>query len=238
MKQKVIFNVLAKDVDNAKELVDIAGDRVLVGIMVKNFPNEEAVIEQVELYKDNNILVSVGLGAGDPSMWKMVADVSANTIPEHINQVFPAAGYTLGRMDQLNGANTIVNALIKPSGTPGEVFISTGPSSSVFQEKVSCEMAAAMLVDIGIHSVKFYHIDGNRRLDELAEMVKASSKAGLKLFEPTGGIDLENVHEIVQTCLDNGAETVIPHLYTSLIDKETGKTEVEKIKQLVNMEWN
>jgi len=238
MKQKVVFNVLAKDVENAKELVGVAGERVLVGIMVKNFPNEEAVIEQVELYKKNKVPVSVGLGAGDPAMWKKVADVSAKTHPQHINQVFPAAGYTLGRISQLHFSDTIVNALIEPSGTPGEVYISTGPSSSTYREKVSCEMAAAMLAEIGVDSVKFYPIDGDERLDEVAAMVKAASAAGLKVFEPTGGIDVENVYRIVQTCLENGAETVIPHLYTSLVNKETGKTEVEKIEQLLSMEWN
>ncbi|MFY2157204.1 KDGP aldolase [Cytobacillus firmus] len=238
MKQKVIFNVLAKDVDNAKELVEIAGNRVLVGIMVKNFPTVESAIEQVKQYKENNIPVSVGLGAGDPAMWKKVADVSAKTSPDHINQVFPAAGYTLGRMDQLEASNPLVNALIEPSGIPGEVYISTGPSSSIFKEKVSCEMAATMLAEIGVDSVKFYPIDGDKRLDEIAAMVKAAVNAGLKIFEPTGGIDVENVHRIVQTCFDNGAETVIPHLYTSLVDKETGKTEVEKLQKLIQMEWN
>ncbi len=69
-------------------------------------------------------------------------------------------------------------------------------------------------------------------------MVKASVKAGLKVFEPTGGIDMENVHGIVKTCLQNGSETVIPHLYTSLVDKQTGKTEVEKIQKLMEMNWD
>ncbi|PAE21059.1 4-hydroxy-2-ketovalerate aldolase [Bacillus sp. 7504-2] len=238
MKQKVIFNVLAKDVENAKELADLAGDRVLIGVMVKNFPSAEAAIEQVELYKDNKIPVSVGLGAGDPAMWKMVADVSAKTVPNHINQVFPAAGYTLGRIHELGEDSTLVNALVEPSGSPGQVYISTGPSSSHFKEKVSCEMAATMLAELGVDSVKFYPIDGDRRLDEVIAMVKAAVDAGLTIFEPTGGINVENVQRIVQTCLDHGAETVIPHLYTSLIDQETGKTEVEKMKQLLRLEWN
>jgi 2-dehydro-3-deoxy-phosphogluconate aldolase len=238
MESKVIFNVLAKDVENAKEIVEAAGDRVLIGVMVKNFPTSEAATEIVEQYKENKIPVSVGLGAGDPAMWKKVADVSAKTLPDHINQVFPAAGYTLGRMEQLEASNILVNALIEPSGTPGEVYISTGPNSSDFKEKISCEMAANMLAEIGVDSVKFYPISGDKRLDEVAAMVKAAVNAGIKIFEPTGGIDVENVHQIVQTCLDNGAETVIPHLYTSLVDKETGKTEIEKIQQLLQLEWN
>ncbi|MGX6445492.1 KDGP aldolase [Neobacillus sp. K501] len=236
LQHKVIFNVLAKDLENAKELVEAAGDKVLVGVMTKDFPTEEAAVQQVLAFKENGVQVSVGLGAADPAMWKKVADVSVKTKPDHINQIFPAAGYTLGRMEQL-GEQPVVNGVIEPSGTPGEVYISTGPVSSSNREKVSCEMAANMLAEIGVHSVKFYPIQGEERLDEVAAMVKAAANAGLKIFEPTGGIGVENVYNIVKTCLENGAETVIPHLYTSLINKETGKTEVSKIQQLLEMNW-
>lgn len=237
-KNRVVFNVLAKDLENAKEIVSLAGDKVLIGVMVKGFPTVEEAVEQVLLFKKNNIPVSVGLGAGDPSMWKKVADVSVETQPDHINQVFPAAGYTLGRMEMTQGHLPVVNALIEPSGTPGYVYISTGPLSSQYREKVTCDMAAAMLAELGVESVKFYPIYGNKKLDEVAAMVKAATKAGLKIFEPTGGIGLENVGEIVNTCLENGAEQVIPHLYTSLVDKETGKTKSSAIEELLAMEWN
>ncbi|WP_088066758.1 KDGP aldolase [Gottfriedia luciferensis] len=238
MKEKVIFNVLAKDLENAKEIAEIGGDRVLIGVMMKGFESEEAAIAHVQAYQENGVHVSVGLGAGDPSMWKMVANVSSITKPKHINQVFPAAGYTLGRMEQVDSKNTIVNALIEPSGEVGKVIISTGPSSYEKREKVSCDMAASMLSEIGVHSVKFYPIDAVNRLDEVAAMVRAAVDAGINVFEPTGGIDMENVQVIVETCLENGAELVIPHLYTSLVDKDSGKTEVEKVKRLLNMEWN
>lgn len=237
MKQKVIFNVLAKDLENAKEIVEIGGDRVLIGVMVKGFKSEKAAIEQVELFQENRIPVSVGLGAGDPKMWKKVANVSAITKPDHINQVFPAAGYTLGRMEQVDSQSTIVNALIEPSGTVGKVYISTGPVSSRKKEKVTCEMAAAMLAETGVHSVKFYPIDGDSRLDEVTAMVKAAVGVGIKVFEPTGGIGLENVYTIVRTCLDGGAEVVIPHLYSSLVDKGTGRTEVEMVSIMLRMDW-
>ncbi|MGG3563268.1 KDGP aldolase [Neobacillus rhizosphaerae] len=235
--QKVIFNCLAKDVENAKEIVKVAGDRVLIGIMVKSFPDTQSAIDEVKLYQENNIPVSVGLGAGDPAVWKQVADVSAKTIPNHINQVFPASGYTLGRMEEVGAQNTIINALIKPSGTPGQVIIATGPDSSRFEETVSAELAAVTLAEMGVDSVKFYPIDGEKRLDEVAAMVKAAVGAGIKYFEPTGGITLDNVEVIVKTCLENGAEVVIPHLYTSLIDKATGETKIENIEKLVSIEW-
>jgi len=238
MKPNIIFNVLAKDLENAKELVDVAGNKVLIGVMVKNFSSMDNAIQTINSYQEENVSVSVGMGAGDPAQWKKVADVSAAVSPVHINQVFPAAGYTLGRLEQSGAKDFIVNGLIEPSGTPGEVYISTGPNSFLYKEKVSCQMAAAMLAEMGVHSVKFYPINGTEKLEEVAAMVKAAAEAGIKVFEPTGGIDVENVHEIVQTCLDNGAETVIPHLYTSLVDKETGKTEIAKIQQLLEMKWD
>lgn len=234
---KVIFNCLAKDVDNAKELVSVGGNRVLIGLMVKSFPDMQSAIDEVQLYKENNIPVSVGLGAADPAQWRKVADVSAKTIPNHINQVYPASAYTLGRMEELGASETIVNAVINPTGTPGKVIISTGPDSSKFEETVSCELAATMLAEMGVHSVKFYPIEGDKRLDEVAAMAKAAAAAGIKYFEPTGGISLENVEAIVKTCLESGSEVVIPHLYTSLIDKETGKTRPEYIEQLISMKW-
>jgi 2-dehydro-3-deoxy-phosphogluconate aldolase len=234
---KVIFNCLAKDVENAQELVKVGGGRVLIGLMVKAFPDEQSAIKEVLLYKENNIPVSVGLGAADPAQWKKVADVSAQTIPNHINQVYPASAYTLGRMEELGASETIINAVINPSGTPGRVIISTGPTSSKFEENVSAEVAATMLAEMGVHSVKFYPIDGDKRLDEVAAMAKAAAAAGIKYFEPTGGISLDNVEAIVKTCLENGAEVVIPHLYTSLIDKKTGKTKPEYIQQLVALRW-
>lgn len=236
-KHRVIFNVLAKDLKNAKELVQIAGDRVLVGVMVKNFPTEEAAIQLVKEFKGNNIPVSVGLGAGDPAMWKKVAEVSVATLPDHINQVFPASGYTLGRLEQTTENVPLINSMIEPTGTPGQVYISTGPLSSAHREKVTCELAATMIAEMGIPSIKFYPIEGVKYLDELAEMTQVASKVGIKIIEPTGGIDLSNVHEIVQICLENGAELVIPHLYSSLIDKESGETKSSAMKQLVELEW-
>lgn len=233
---KVIFNVLAKDLDNAKDIIKIAGDRVLIGVMMKDFATEEEAIDLIQSYQDQGIPVSVGLGAADPYMWKRVANVAAATKPPHINQIFSAAAYTLGRLEEL-GATPIINGVIEPSGTPGEVYLSTGPLSSNRKEKVSCNLAASLLAEVGVHSVKFYPIKGDQHLDEVAAMVQASVKVGLGIFEPTGGITLENVDKVVKTCLDHGAEIVIPHLYTSLVNKETGETDLALIEKLLEIEF-
>ena len=52
-------------------------------------------------------------------------------------------------------------------------------------------------------------------------------------MEPTGGIDLENFREIMQIILDAGVEKIIPHVYSSIIDKESGNTRIEDVKKLM-----
>ncbi|MDI5754392.1 KDGP aldolase, partial [Salmonella enterica subsp. enterica serovar Montevideo] len=41
-------------------------------------------------------------------------------------------------------------------------------------------------------------------------------------LEPTGGIDLENFAEILHIALDAGVSKIIPHIYSSIIDKVSG----------------
>ena len=238
MSAKVLFNVLAKDLENAKEISQFDASRVLVGVMVKNFATNEEAIERVKSYMDEGILASVGLGAGDPKQWKRVADVAAATCPYHINQVLPAAGYTLGKLSVVHKGDYLVNSLIEPSEEVGKVYMTTGAVSQELKEAVSCEMAAKYMADIGLPSVKFFPIEGTKKLDHVRAMVKAAVKEGITTFEPTGGIDMENVYEIVKVCIEEGAETVIPHLYTSLVDKETGKTKPEYLKELLEMKWD
>lgn len=235
--KKVLFNVLAKDLENAKEISALDRDRILVGVMVKNFKTEEDVVELIKSYMDAGVLTSVGLGAGDPSQWKKVADVAVLAKPYHVNQVFPAAGYTKGRLEECNKNKFLVNSLIEPSDKVGMVYISTGEVSKTKKEAITCELAAKLHKDIGLQSIKFYPIDGLKKIEHVRQMVRAAVKEGINIFEPTGGIDMSNVYEIVKVCLDEGAEIVIPHLYTSLIDKETGKTKVEYIKQLLEFNW-
>ncbi|MBG9774820.1 KDGP aldolase [Brevibacillus laterosporus] len=227
---KVRVNLLARDAENAKDIMEILNGQVLVGIMVKSFPSVELAVEKVEEYQRVGIPVSVGLGAADPTQWKKVADVAKLTIPPHVNQVFPAAGYTIGLLEGEGATNTVVNAVITPSGTIGKVYVTTGPESQKYEEAISCEAAAALIADMGIPSVKFYPL--NNRLDELAVMVKAAVEAGITIFEPTGGITVENMAETVRICIANGAREVIPHIYTSIVDKATGLTKVEDVQAL------
>src|SRR5690554_5344082 len=92
---RVILNVLAKDLKNAAEIYDAAEGHVLIGLLSANYKNvEEAVedIKQFQLALDNH--VSVGLGNGDPNQWIMVSNICSKVKVAHANQVFSAVGYT------------------------------------------------------------------------------------------------------------------------------------------------
>lgn len=227
------LNVLARDVENAKQICELAKGRALIGVMVKGFASVDDAVSAVREYQQAGIPVSVGLGAGDPAQWKKVAQVAVRTEPDHVNQVFPAAGYTLGALQAIGNSSTLVNALIAPSGQPGKVQIATGPMSVKGAEVISCDAAAAMLAEIGVHSVKFYPVNGVERLAEIKEMAQAAARCGIPVFEPTGGIDAASIRPIVEVCLEAGVQEVIPHIYTSIVDKETGHTRLEQVQELL-----
>lgn len=229
----VRLNVLARDVENAKQICELANGRALIGIMVKGFASVEAAVSAVQRYQQAGVPVSVGLGAGDPAQWKKVAQVAVRTEPDHVNQVFPAAGYTLGALQAIGNNHTLVNALIAPSGQPGKVHITTGPVSEKATEVLSCDAAAAMLAEIGVHSVKFYPVNGVEKLEEIKKMAQAAVRYGIPVFEPTGGIDAASIRPIVEVCLEAGVQQVIPHIYTSIVDKETGLTRLEMVEELL-----
>lgn len=74
---KICLNVLANSIENAKEIYEAAEGHVLVGVLSKNYSSVESAVEDMKKYAeaiDNSI--SIGLGAGDPNQWKMVADIS------------------------------------------------------------------------------------------------------------------------------------------------------------------
>lgn len=53
------------------------------------------------------------------------------------------------------------------------------------------------------------------------------------ILEPTGGITPENFREIMEIILGAGVQKVIPHVYSSIIDKETGNTKIDEVKNLL-----
>ena len=91
-----------------------------------------------------------------------------------------------------------------------------------------------MIKDMGGSSIKFFPMHGLAHREEVVAVAEACGRKGLWL-EPTGGIDLENFREIVDICLQQNVEKFIPHVYSSIIDKTTGQTRVEAVKELIEI---
>ncbi|MCW2257778.1 uncharacterized protein (TIGR03581 family) [Providencia alcalifaciens] len=230
---RVCLNVLAGSHKNAKDIYKAAESFVVVGVLSKNYPDLDSAIADMRLYaQETDNALSVGLGAGDPNQSTMVSLISKVIQPQHVNQVFTGAPISRALLGQ---NETFVNALVSPSGTVGMVKVSTGPLSSQSPDGViPVETAIMMLKDMGASSIKFFNMKGLTYLDEYKAVAQACAKFDFSL-EPTGGIDLENFPQILQIALDAGVKKIIPHIYSSIIDKQTGDTRPEDVRQLLSM---
>ena len=228
---RVCLNVLAGSKENASAIYEAAEGHVLVGVLSKNYPDVASAVADMREYaaRIDNAL-SVGLGAGDPNQSAMVSAISREVQPQHVNQVF--TGVATSRA--LLGQNaTVVNGLVSPTGTPGLVNISTGPLSSQAADGiVPVETAIALLKDMGGSSIKYFPMGGLKCREEYQALAEACARYDFWL-EPTGGIDLENFGEILQIALDAGVSKIIPHIYSSIIDKVSGDTRPADVRQLL-----
>lgn len=231
-KGRVCLNCLTNSIENAKAIVEAAEGHVAVGILSANYPDVESAVEDMRKYQaavDNNI--SVGLGAGNPNQWKAVAEISGQIKPKHINQTFTAGGYTRAR----TGDEPFMNSMVAPCGKPGYVKISTGPLCRDLEPAiVPAATAIAMAKEQGANSLKYFPMGGLKVREEFEAVAKACAENDFSL-EPTGGIDPDNFQEILQIALDAGVKHIIPHVYTSIIDKESGATRIEYVKKLYEM---
>lgn len=227
---KVCLNVLANSVKNAQEIYEATEGHVVVGLLSKDYDTNEAAIKGMGAVSDKvQNSISVGLGAGDPNQWRMVAEISKVLQPQHINQITTAVGYTRGLLGQ---DDTIINALVSPTGEVGFVNLATGSlSSKEHPTKVPIRTAIQMLKEMGANSIKFFPMRGLKTISEYQAVCDACAELDF-MVEPTGGLDLNNFREIVKTALDAGVKRVIPHVYSSIIDESTGKTRIEDVKSL------
>ena len=230
---RVCLNVLAGSIDNASAIYEAAEGHVLVGVLSKNYPDIDSAVTDMRQYalRIDNAL-SVGLGAGDPNQSAMVSAISREVQPQHVNQVFTGVGTSRALLGQ---NETVVNGLVSPTGTPGQVKISTGPLSSQAADAiVPVETAIALLKDMGGSSIKYFPMGGLQCREEYKAVAEACARHDFWL-EPTGGIDLENFSEIVEIALAAGVSKIIPHIYSSIIDKVSGETRPADVRQLLMM---
>jgi len=227
---RVSINVLANSVENAIDSYEAAEGNLVIGLLSKDFNYNEEAIQKMSQYKDQiGNAISVGLGAGDPNQSEMVSQISKELQPQHVNQVFTGVGATRA---MLNQSDTFINGLVSPTGRVGYVNVATGPLSSEGEAtEIPIETAILLLKDMGASSLKFYPMNGLEHIEEFKVVAKACAKHEFNL-EPTGGINLDNYGEIVQIALDSGVEKIIPHIYSSIIDSETGRTVTEKVEKL------
>ncbi|MCS2149361.1 2-dehydro-3-deoxy-phosphogluconate aldolase [Scandinavium manionii] len=232
-RDRVCLNVLAGSKANASEVYEAAEGHVLVGVLSKNYPDVATAVADMREYAaliDNAL--SVGLGAGDPNQSEMVSQISREVQPQHVNQVFTGVATSRALLGQ---NETVVNGLVSPTGTPGMVKISTGPLSSKEQDGiVPVDTAIALLKDMGCSSIKYFPMGGLKCRDEYQAVAEACARHDFWL-EPTGGIDLENYSEILKIALDAGVKKVIPHIYSSIIDKDSGNTRPADVRTLLEM---
>lgn len=233
LENRICLNVLANSVENAKDCYEAAEGHIVLGVLSKNYPTDEAAIEDMKKYAAaTNDALSVGLGAGDPNQSQMVSRISKELQPQHVNQVFTGVGTSRALLGQ---NETIVNGLVSPTGKVGIVNIATGPlSSQTPAGEVTIETAIRLLQDMGGSSIKFFPMKGLAHIEEYKAVAEACAKYDFYL-EPTGGIDLENFEEIVQIAVDAGVKKIIPHVYSSIIDSATGDTRPEDVKTLLGM---
>ncbi|WP_312072691.1 2-dehydro-3-deoxy-phosphogluconate aldolase [Atlantibacter sp.] len=230
-RDRVCLNVLAGSKENARAIYEAAEGHVLVGVLSKNYPDVASAVADMREYAaliDNAL--SVGLGAGDPNQSAMVSEIAREVQPQHVNQVFTGVATSRALLGQ---HDTVVNGLVSPTGTPGRVKISTGPLSSKTPDGiVPIETAIALLKDMGGSSIKYFPMGGLACRDEYQAVAQACARHDFWL-EPTGGIDLANFGEILQIALDAGVSRIIPHIYSSIIDKVSGNTRPDDVRQLL-----
>lgn len=231
-RNRVALNVLANSVENAKEVFEAAEGYVLVGVLSKDYSTvEEAVTAMKEYGKEIDEAVSIGLGAGDNRQAAVVAEIAKYYPGSHINQVFPSVGATRANLGE---KDSWINSLVSPTGRVGYVNISTGPISAAHEEQaiVPIKTAIALARDMGGNALKYFPMKGLSSEDEFRAVAQACGEEGFAL-EPTGGIDKENFEQILRIALVANVPQVIPHVYSSIIDKNTGKTNVEDVCELL-----
>lgn len=231
---RVALNVLANSIDNAKEVFEAAEGHVLVGVLSKDYSTvTDAVTAMTEYGKEIEEAVSIGLGAGDNKQAAVVAEIAKHYPGSHINQVFPSVGATRAN---LGAQDSWINALVSPTGKVGYVNISTGPISAEAEDVavVPVKSAIALVRDMGGNALKYFPMGGLKSEEEFRAVAQACGEENFAL-EPTGGIDLDNFTQILDIALAAKVPKIIPHVYSSIINKETGKTNVEDVKTLLEM---
>ncbi|MBC2256306.1 KDGP aldolase family protein [Listeria ivanovii] len=217
-----LFNFLAKDKKNGKEVMDAARGYAVPGIVATNYETIEEAAKAMNELQAVAEVVSVGLGGGgDWNNWRNVLHIARLNPDCHINQPIETAGLTNQLLPE-----TYTNALVRPTGKIGIVKLSSG-------DEITAEKAVDYCLSAGIPSIKFMSIEGTKHLDELIYLTKVAADKGIYGIEPAGGIGAENIHEITTAIKETGIPFYMPHIFGKTIDKTTGRTKPEEIEKIM-----
>ncbi|GGE26933.1 4-hydroxy-2-ketovalerate aldolase [Pullulanibacillus camelliae] len=233
-KERIALNVLANSLQNAQEVFAAAEGHVLVGVLSKDYPSVPEAVAAMQAYGQAiDDAVSIGLGSGDNQQAAIVSEIAKHYSGSHINQVFPAVGMTRAN---LGDQESWINALVAPSGQVGFVNLSTGPASAKQKEQaiVPIKAAIALVKDMGGNALKYFPMQGLSHEEEYRAVAQACGEEGFAL-EPTGGIDKDNIEAILRIALEANVPHIIPHVYSSIIDKQTGNTKVADVQSIYHL---
>lgn len=226
---KFLFNFLASDGENAADIMEAGRGYVVPGIVSNGFVSIEDAADKVHELKAVAEVISVGLGGGgNTANWKRVLDISAVSQPGHLNQPFEKASYTKGFLDGHHAPNQLVNGLVKPTGTVGEIQLTSG---LIIKVEEFIEVAVAL----GIQSIKMMPVKGVQHLEELIYLTEKAAGKGIQGIEPAGGIDASNIRDIIDGVRNIDIAFFMPHIFGSTIDKKTGKTIPGKVQEILEM---
>ena len=230
----MLFLVPALNFDNAVAVNEALVGAGIVAVISKKYPSAEALAEEVNRFSEKLGVVSIALGGGDYTQTEQVLNASFLSKPDHINVPFELASYTQGRLEQAGLKSVLVNALVLETEDENQVAITVDPIRQDRNVILEIRDAVSIISGWGIKSVKAQFTKKPLNLDWLSNIARASEAVGLELIEPSSGINLDNVNDVIGTCLEHGSALVLPHVFGALIDKRTGLTKPEAVRMLVD----
>jgi len=234
---KVLLLVPARDAGNAAEVMSTLDGAGLVALIAKTFADARVLAEEVRKAKQRVGLVSIALGDADNTQSDKVIAAALESRPAHINLPYLRACYAKGTFDGLQGdRGMVVNALVTSTAEPNLVSLSTetAPDADETHDiRIRTRDAALILKELHFETIKTQFGPNGLDLGWPQSAAKAACEAGLDLIEPSSKITFENIADVVRACLKGGVSYVMPHIFTALIDKETGATRPEAVADLV-----
>lgn len=222
----LLFNFLAKDKQNAEDIITAGDGYVVPGIVSSDFEKVEDGVSKVRELQEVTEVVSIGLGGnGNPDNWERVKEIADKSQAGHINQPFERSTFTKGYL-QARGLKPLINGLVVPTGEIGFVKLSSGLTFRV-------EELVDLAKEMEIESIKFMPLKGTVHLEELVYLCKIAADRGIPGVEPAGGIDAGNIAEIVDSVRKTGISFFMPHIFGSTIDKKTGYTIPVQVRQII-----